>query len=183
MRIPKQFSLRTFAVFVLLLSIALAYWVSRTRDQRSAAQAIRAIGGRVTYDSPPRYIPQFLLVSLGDDYFCRVNGITLYPTAESDADSQIRLLKDLPALQRVAIWPGIKGRTNNIMNEEFPGGVTDQGVDFLTANLPNLRHLSLLFTRTSPAGEERLLATKRIASLQFETHSDVGKRSGGRDRR
>lgn len=181
MRIPKQFSLRTFAVFVLLLSIALAYWVSRSRDQQSAANAIRSIGGRVTYDSPPRYIPQFLVGALGDDYFCRVKLITLYPTAASDADSQILLLKNLPTLQHVAIWPGLKGRSTFDFAEDNPGGITDHGVDFLLANLPNLARLSLLYTRTSPAGESKLLATERIKTLHFETHSAVGRRNGGRD--
>ena len=183
MRIPKQFSLRTFAVFVLLLSCALAVWVSRSRDQRSVAQAIREVGGRVLYDPSPRFIPNTVVSVLGEDYFCRVKGITLFPTAESDADSQILLLKNLPTLQRLAIWPGAKGRSSFTSEEEFPGGLTDQGVDFLVAKLPKLRYLSLLFSRTTAAGESKLLETERIAELVFTTHSEVGKRSGGRELR
>jgi len=178
MRLPKQFSLRTLLLLSVLAAVSLALWVADAKKQRAATKAVNDLGGRVTYKKPPHLVPPFVVNAIGHDYFCSVDVITLYPTATSDADQQIMVLKDLPELRKLAIWPGSKRLATAPIDP--PGGLTDRGVDFLLTNLPNLEHLSLLSARITQDAEQDLLERTTIESLQYQTHSAFGRRSGGR---
>lgn len=174
MRIPKQFSLRTFGVLVLLLSAVLAFWIAGVRRQQAATSAIRDYEGRVRYAPPPAWVPQFLVKALGEDYFCEVAGVTLYPTAESNTDTQIVALKGLPNLKSLAIWPGAKGL--GFIPGSVPGGITDEGVDELLKMLPKLERLLLTSACTTRATEKRLVDNKAFTRLVYETTVEFGNR-------
>lgn len=178
MRFPRQLSLRTFAVLCVASALCLAYWGASAKRQQQLANAITELGGRVTYQKPSGYIPRFMISALGHDYFCAIDGVTLYPTAESPADEQIAVLGDFPELQNLAIWPGAKGFGTALTDP--PGGLTDEGVALLLTNNPNLRHLSLLAARITNDAEQKLLQATSIESLQYQTHTAYGARSGGR---
>lgn len=178
MRFPRQLSLRAFAILCVALALGLAYWGTSIRRQQQVAITITELGGRVTYDEPSGFVPRFAITALGHDYFCAIGGITLYPTAESPADEQIAALASYPQLENLAIWPSAKGLATAPKNP--PGGLSDHGVDFLLANNPNLKHLSLLSARISEEAERKLLEATTIESLQFETHTAFGGRVGYR---
>jgi hypothetical protein len=174
MRLPKQFSLRAFGTFVLLLCIMLAYWISGVRRQQAATGTIRALEGRVRYAPPPTWIPEVFVKTLGEDYFCEVAGVTLYPTSESDADTQIVALKGLPNLKSLAIWPGVKGLGS--IPGSVSGGITDEGVDDLLKMLPKLERLLITSARTSRATEKRLVDNKAFTRLYYDTTVEFGNR-------
>lgn len=178
MKFRGKFSLRLLLVVCTLIAVAIAYWDARAKRQQAVTTAVGAVEGRVTYEDPSLPVPSFLVDLLGPDYFCQVKVITLYPTADSTADQQIMLLKDLPDLKRLAIWPGSKGLT--MAPTDPPGGLSDAGVDYLLTHFPQLEHLSLLSTQLSETGEKQLMGKTSITSLQYDNHSDFGKRSGGR---
>lgn len=178
MRFPRQVSLRAFGILCTAIALGLAYWGASARKQQQVAIAITKLGGRVTYHEPSGLVPRFAITALGYDYFCAIDGITLYPTAESPADMQVAELANYPELKNLAIWPGAKGLAN--APKDPPGGLSDQGVHLLLANNPNLKHLSLLAARISEEAEQKLLQATTIESLQFETHTAFGGRSGGR---
>lgn len=167
MRIPKQFSLRAFGAFVFLLCVVLAFWISGVRRQQASTNAIRALEGRVRYAPAPSWIPEVFVKNLGEDYFCEVAGVTLYPTAESDADTQIASLKGLPNLKSLAIWPGTKGL--NFIPGGAPGGITDKGVDDLLRKLPKLERLLISSARTSKATQRKLEGNKAFTRLAYQT--------------
>lgn len=172
-RVPKQFSLRTFGILVVALSMVLAYWIASVRRQQAATTAIRAFEGRVRY-APPAFVPQFAVNALGEDYFCEVAGVTLYPTAESDADTQIVALKGLPNLKSLAIWPGAKGL--GFIPRGEAGGITDNGVDELLKMLPKLERLLLSSARTTRKTEKRLVDNKAFTRLVYQTTFAFGGR-------
>ena len=178
MRFPRQFSLRTFSILCVASALCLAYWVTSARNQQQVANAITEFGGHVTYHKPSGVIPQFLISALGHDYFCAIDVVTLYPTAESPADEQIAVLENYPELENLAIWPGAKGLTTSPTDPA--GGLSDTGVDLLLTNNPRLRHLSLLAARITNEAEQKLLHAPSIESLQYQTHPAYGARSGGR---
>jgi hypothetical protein len=176
--ISRQISLRTFFFAVTVIALLLAWWASASERQRRAAYAIDELGGRLIYSKPPTLVPNFAIVALGQDYFCSIVAVTLYPTPEIIADDQLLTLKALPGLKSLAIWPGCKGLA--VAPKDPPGGLSDSGVDFLLSHLPNLRSLSLLSAQISRESERKLIDRSSIKTLQYETHSAFGSRSGGR---
>ena len=177
-RFSRQLSLRGFGILGVAIALCLAYWCASARRQQEIANAITGLGGRVTYREPFGLIPRFIVTALGNDYFCAIDGITLYPTAESPADEQMTVLTDLPKLASLAIWPGASGLATGPTNP--PGGLSDQGVDLLLKNHPDLRHLSLLAARITKDAELKLMQATNIESLQYQTHIAFGGRYGGR---
>lgn len=166
MRMPKQFSLRAFGALVFLLCVVLAFWISGVRRQQAATNAIRALEGRVRY-APPSWIPEVFVKTLGEDYFCEVAGVTLYPTAESVADTQIIALKGLPNLKSLAIWPGAKG--TGLVGRGEPGGITDKGVEDLLEMLPHLERLLVSSARTSRSTQRKLEDNPAFTRLFYQT--------------
>lgn len=175
--IPRQFSIRTLLLGSVAVALLLSWWVSASERRRKVAHAITELNGRVTYSTVPKIVPKFAIDTLGHDYFCTIEGITLYPTLESNADEQLLTLKALPELEWLAIWPGCKGLA--VAPKDPPGGLTDRGVDFLLSHLTNLQHLSLLSAQISEKSEGKLNHSS-LKSLQYETQSAFGGRQGGR---
>jgi len=178
MRFPWQLSLRTLLIFCVAIALCLAWWGASVRRQQRITIAVTDLGGRVTYHKSPALIPQFVIAALGHDYFCEIDVITLYPTADLPADEQITVLRDYPELKNLAIWPGAVGLATS--PKDPPGGLSDLGVDLLLENNPQLRHLSLLAARITGEAEQKLLQTTTIQSLQYQTHTEFGGRYGGR---
>ena len=56
--------------------------------------------------------------------------VTLYPTAESTADEQVKMLAGLPYLRNLAIWPG-GNRGSAIIDEAAPGGLSNDGLRWI----------------------------------------------------
>lgn len=172
MRFPKQFSLRTFAIAVLAIGSLLGVWIAGVRKQQAATLAIRGYDGRVRYEPPPKFIPHFAVNLLGEDYFCEVAGVTLYPTTESDADAQIAALKALPNLKSLAIWPGARFRGTIPFNA--PGGITDSGVESLLKSLPKLHRLLVSSARISPQTQKKLMESSAFDRLVIQSTLEFG---------
>ena len=169
-------SLRTALVVVTLLCVLLAVKAKQIRDQKQAVDAIRAAGGRIYFDDqldPDSCAPvnatwarRWLNKYVGSDYVAKVSLVTLYPTKDSTADEQVEMLAGIPYLRNLAIWPGARGKSTADSNA--PGGLTDDGLRYIAANLPNLRHLSLTASTATTEGLEYLVKLDRFESLQVD---------------
>lgn len=174
----RKFSLRLLFGLCALVAAIVGYWDAQAKRQMRVTQAVVQLEGRITYEESGWPVPRFLIDALGPDYFCHIKSITLYPTEDSPADQQVRVLEKLPHVRRLAIWPGAKGRMTAL--SDAPGGLSDEGLAYLLKHFPQLEHLSLLSTRFTAEGAQRLDDQHSIVSLQYDNHSDFGKRYGGR---
>lgn len=195
MRLPNQFSLRSFFVASALIGIMLAAWIGRSQKQKAAAEAISNSGGWLIYSKPRVPVPSWVVHSMGHDYFCSIDCVSLFPTDAFDADEQIKILENTPYLRSLGIWPGARTRriaANNkprrsesyaefgfepipnsyLPNEwNFPGGLSEAGLDYLLETLPDLENLSLFSARIPQDSESLANAKKRIAHIQCRTHT------------
>ena len=193
MRVRFQFSIKVLLVTLILFASCIALWADRSRRQQRVALSVLSLGGRLVYSNPSIPLPAWLVNSVGHDYFCAIQFVTLYPTDDSDADSQVEVLKDLPFLRSLAIWPCPKTfpmvsmtATPATTSGKFvmrgfappptlpanvPGGITEDGLRFLLENLPHLQHLSLTSSRIKRKSALYLDAGKKIGSFECNTHS------------
>lgn len=173
MRYFRQISLRAFLALVTGLCIALAVWVHRAKTQERAAKAIRGVHGRVTYEpatSASWKPPAWLVDAVGPDYFLEIRSVVFYPEADESGDEQIKLLGALPRLKNLAIFPGGRTRSHFPYPTRMPGGLTDQGAEYLLEHHPNLRHVALISARLSEDTCQKLKDT--IPSFEYGLHAD-----------
>jgi hypothetical protein len=169
-----RFSLRALLLLTTGVCICLSIWAYRANTQHRAVTAIRAVGARVDYSPTTLFSwtpPSWLVDATGPDFFFGVKLVILYPEASESTDEQIKLLGGLYSLKRLAIYPGCKGRTGTLLTDQ-PGGLTDEGAEYLLKYRRSLRHLALLSARLSD--EECLKLKKAIPSCQIERHSEFG---------
>ncbi len=202
MRIPKQFSFRIFFVASIVVGIMLAAWIGRSQKQQAVAEAITNYGGWLIYSKPYLPIPSYMVNSVGHDYFCSIDSISLFPTDTLDADQQIKVLKDVPHLRELGIWPGARtcpispdsksrksinhpyaelgsqpaASSYGINERDFPGGLSEAGLDYLLETLPNLQFLALFSAKIPQDSESLNVAKKRITTIQCWTHSAFDQR-------
>ena len=176
----KRISLRGFLLIVMTACVVLAVWSYRAKTQRLAVKAVEAVGGRVTYDwmtdvtgktRQPQTHPawQRVVNVVGQDFFHRIKGVTLYPDEHQSADEQVKLLDDLRHLEFIAIWPGGRGKTRGRTDE--PGGLSDDGAQYLLERHRALKRVSLLSARLS---DEMLktLYDQLNSDTQIDRHPD-----------
>jgi hypothetical protein len=143
-------------------------WIRTVSHRKSVASAIEKMNGRVTFQDPPKLIPNWLVNYFGNSYFGEIEGVTLYPTEQDGTQQQIQILRNCPHLKKLAILPGAKGLESCPL--DAPGGLNDEGARFLLDNLPQLEHLSITAARNvSGINEMRL---KQIKSFQMARHPD-----------
>ena len=182
MRIHRLFQvrLRTALVIVTVLCIFLAWKAKQIRDQKQAVDAIRAAGGRVYFDDeldPETCAPvkatwtrRWLNRRFGSEYVAKVSLVTLYPTQQATADEQVKMLTGIPYLRNLAIWPGGQGKQT--LDSSAPAGLSNDGLRYMAANLPKLRHLSLTASTATIHGLESLEQLGGLESLQVGTFQD-----------
>ena len=117
-------------------------------------------------------MPNWVIERLGHDYFCRVEGVTLFPTGESTAQEMIKILPSIGSLRELAIWPA-EYKTNS-QTQSAPGGLDESGAKFIIENLPSLRQLSLLGARLSDDAVFALVDMPTLESVQINRHADFG---------
>lgn len=161
-----QFSLRTSLLVVLLASAGMSWLVVKVQQagrQRQAVEAIRALGGFVTYDYAIDQAyghpvnaqdpgPGWLGSVLGVDFFADVVRVNLDSTDVTDA--QLEHLENLPQLRWV-----------NLFNTR----ITDSGLEHLQ-RLRHLERLELGGTQVTDAGLEYL---EGLPDLQSVYATDV----------
>jgi hypothetical protein len=178
-----QFSLRMVMVFVLAISLSLAWLgmkVKRANEQRSAVEAIRALGGYVVYDheyafheyeychfletgppvpfglseDPPHPGPAWLRRLFGDDLFAEA----VYVEGSDDADRIVSRVGQLPYLRHLVV---------GLASQDCP--VTDSSL-VRVKGLTRLKTLSLLHARVTDAG---LVHLRGLSRLQYLDLSDT----------
>jgi hypothetical protein len=169
-----RISLRTALVIVTVLCVFLAWKAKQIRDQKKSVDAILAAGGRIHYDDEydansgtplkASWTYCWLCKQFGHDYVAKVSGVALYPTRDFDADEQVRLLAGIPYLRNLAVWPRDNGKSK--ISSDAPGGLTDDGLEYIADKLPNLRHLSLLGSTATADGLCHLEKLDQLKSLQ-----------------
>jgi hypothetical protein len=160
--LTPRFSLRTFLLFVLILSVALG-WLGklylRTRQQRAIIAQIKEAGGSVSYQPPgadfyqptPPRGPLLLRQLVGDEAFAEVRAVQFGRRANV-TDESLFVLLQLPDLCRVAV-----------------GGnrFTEEGVAHL-AQLPKLRELDI--SNVTADGLRQLAAARELRELVLSWH-------------
>ena len=192
MRLPKQFSIRALLVTSVVVGVLLATWIGRSKKQQAVVRAVCQHGGWVVYSEPFGPFGASFINYVGYDYFCSIDWITLYPTELEDADEQIKLLKDLPSLNGLAILPYARTREvtqvstppgyahvgfetgpspYGVNEPDFPGGLSVEGLDYLLKNHPELESLCLMSARIPKSSQSLKRAKSRIPNLQCKTHT------------
>ena len=187
-----QFRLRTLLLAVLVLSLALGWYVRRVELQRQAVAAVRSAGGDVFYDyelsagkldfQTKSSIPQALLDRLGINFFHAVVRVDV-GSAVSNPDLQamdraIARLPGFPQLQHLVLADASDDRLQAaarlaqlerlaIFDER--GRVTSDGIEELR-HLPRLKHLWIEGVRG--LSDETLRVVSALPEL--ETVSMIG---------
>jgi len=172
-----RFSLRTLMVLVLAISMPLAWLgmkVRRANEQRSAVEAIRAVGGYVEYDheyklcyfheqmsgpsipfglseDPPPPGPVWLRRLFGDGLFAEV----VYVEGSDDADRIVSHVEQLPYLRHLLV---------GVASQDCP--VTDASL-VQVKGLTRLKTLRLFHTRVTDAGLVHLRGLSQLESLEL----------------
>jgi hypothetical protein len=161
-RLTPRFSLRSFLLFVLILSFVLG-WLGklqlRTRQQRAIIAQIKQVHGSVSYQTPgaetlqsvPPLGPLLLRQLVGDEAFTDVRSVS-FPRTANVTDETLTLLFQLPEIREV----GLSGK-----------GLTEDGVAHL-ARLPKLRDLYI--SHVTAAGLRRLASAHELRELVLSFH-------------
>jgi Leucine Rich repeat len=190
-----RLTLRMAMLLVLIVAGGMGWEVKLARDQKTAAEAIRAYGGEVIYDyemvngvpTPGREpaAPRWLRSWLGEDFFREVVVVNLcrdadeVPTSESsparDAEVASRL-RGLPGVTLLAIRGAqasdativhIRGmRRLEILQVNVAPDLTDAGAETI-GSLPSLKHLVVTGSRLTDRGLEQIAGLPRLESLYY----------------
>jgi Leucine-rich repeat (LRR) protein len=177
-----RFSLRTFFVFVTLVCIWSAWYVSRARRQKEAAEAVRNYGGWVYYDfqfnddpqRPERVAnespwPSWLIDTFGVDMFHNVVEVNLVYNNDSGnrevtrnySDEIIPILESFPSLRRLYLQ-------------------STQVTDGTMSHVSRLRKLDTFFVwdveKLSDKGVGHLALLDRLSSIHI-SNSRIGDES------
>lgn len=185
-RLPRptlQFSLRLVFVCLTAVCLALGLFAGRVARQRAAVAEITHAGGRVTYghklvvgpheyERADTFIPVWLRAIFGDDWFYRVEGVTLY--SDGCNDEMLPHVAALPHVKRLALWafarPPQDGPTGGGPYEydyANRGGVTDDGLSVLRGH-PSLEHLSMGGNRITDAAIEHFIEMPRLKTVDAD---------------
>src|SRR5262249_885323 len=140
---------------------ALIAWVARdARVQREVVSAIEHAGGLVSYDSgrnddpllpgANRWAPEWLVGSIGHDYFEHVSIVVFERGCTDEELAQIGRLRSLVVL---------------IIDQS---SISDTGLEHLTG-LANLSHLVISGTKVSDAGLKRLGRFTNLSVLDLSS--------------
>jgi hypothetical protein len=142
--------------------------------------AVLEAGGQVYYShqsarlsDEPSWLRGMVARALGPEWAYSIRGVIFYPDANKSADEIVRSASQLTDLDRITIWPGGRGATR--LSDQAPGGLTDEGVDYLLATFPRLKHLSTTAARISDAKINELLEQSRWTGLQISRDSAGGR--------
>lgn len=171
-----QYRLRTFLVFLALCAVWLGMISRRARQQRTAVEKIKALGGTVVYDyakarggrwnefDPKNSAagPAWLRSFIGEDYFQTVVQVNLSKVKVSDDD--LAILENLPDVESVDL-SGTEISNDGLVHVEgmrklkglflWKTLIDDRGLAHLR-NLTDLRLLILDGTTVTDAGMENL---------------------------
>ncbi|MGN6547184.1 MAG: hypothetical protein ACTHK7_19180, partial [Aureliella sp.] len=169
-----RISLRLLLVLLTALAIGIGILTNRGRRQQYACQRIVELGGSCQFDylfedgQAPSVVRATLARVLGDHLIYTVRGVKWHPTPTTtgkDFEEVVDAMNDLDSLQYVSIWPrqwldAVKARTTGYLTAQ--GGIDDESVNYLLANLRNIEHLSLMSARISNAAVQRLVDDRRL---------------------
>jgi len=161
-----QFSLRTLLVFVLVLSVPLAWLamkMQKARKEREAEKAILKAGGVIFYDSDTSFpVPTRLHVSFVDPFRVNITDDVLVHVKEL-ANRGERMCLHLGGTQVTdAGLENLKGLTSLEELWLRDTNVTDAGLKYLEG-LTSLEWLELAYTNVTDAGLDHL---KGLSSLE-----------------
>jgi hypothetical protein len=176
----SRFSLRTFFIVLTVCCIFIGEYSYLAHRQKKAVDEVRNAGGEVYYShqlellsDPPGRLRRFIAGTLGEEWAYSVTGVIFYPDKGHAADDSVRVLGDMPQLQRLTIWPESRGAKTLSNRASF--GLTDEGVDIINQILPHLDHLWLSAARVSDKKIDELLCRKNLTSLQVLRNPDFGR--------
>jgi hypothetical protein len=174
-----RFSLRTFLIVLTVWCICIGQYSYLAHRQRKAVDEVRKAGGEVYYShqlkllsDPPGRLRRFIAETLGEEWAYSVRGVIFYPDQDHPADDLVRVLADMPDLQRLSIWP--ENRGSKTLSNKASFGLTDEGVDVIIELLPHLQHLCVSSARISSDKIDDLLHRGNLTSLQILRHPDFG---------
>jgi hypothetical protein len=152
-------------LLVAVLAVPLGLWVASAQRQRRAVEALRRMGGQVVYSNDPRHspndpkarVPEWLVRSLGDDFFFSVVRVTL---GKDVGDEHLGPLLELGTVTHLELWYS---------------RVTDAGLARLSA-LPRLNSLVLKGGSIGDGGLVYLGDLRRLEHLELDNMhvSDTG---------
>ena len=168
-----RFSLKALMLGFLIASVLLAAYSLRVSRQREAADAVRKLGGKLTYnDYEPNYLEQKIASFLGVDYVFDIVGVMFWEKDVTDAD--LLFLPKLVDLTRLELGgTQITNKTLELIGDmrslESVGLndaklVDDDGIIFLS-NLKKLDHLALGFTGVGDKGIKSVAELPKLRVL------------------
>ena len=175
---------------MILFSLAviwLGVWAYRSKDQARAVSAIRHLGGQVIYENELAanlWVPQWLVETIGQDYFFSIHGVDLFPSDSIPADEQLEMIRNFRKLRRLVIWPnGEGGRTNagirrlQIHENDYhsaSGGLTEDGAEQIRDRHRSLSHLSAFSAKLSDENVHQLMGALNADFVTIMRHDEYG---------
>lgn len=174
-----QFSLRSYLVVLLVLSVWIGVAADRARRQKRAVEVITQLDtqhdGEVVFESTT-WAPGWLRRLLGDDYFRTAVEVSFYRTHGARIeDEDLQCLEDLPDLKSVVVHrlpigdagvAHLSGLSKLERLELSRTNLTDAGMAHI-AKLVNLRHLDISNTEVGDAGLRYLPSLSKLESLRL----------------
>jgi hypothetical protein len=189
-----QFSLQSFLLLVVAIAVPTAWFAAelrRAESQRRTVAAIRATGAWVTYDyrwyaflagietgdlsDPPLPVPQWLMASLGEDFFADVAMVAFALDPAEKPALDCRILQGLVHITYLGLsetqvtdadLANVAELTNLTKLHLGKTQITDQGLIHLKG-LANLRELWLDDTQVTDAGLKHLQNLVGLTDLRL----------------
>lgn len=182
-----RFSLRTVLVGMTLLAVSIGLYARSVRQQRSAVEALQAIGATVQYEKrlSELWAPEWLTSRLGVDCFVAVTGVQLsgrredrrlVPIGEQNLLRAVAAMERLPRVRQIrfsnslvtdeqlAVLGPLSGQIESLhFSESGDRGLTGAGCRHLAA-WPRLRQLTLYSETLDPESFHHLT---KIPSLEY----------------
>ncbi|HEY4233582.1 MAG TPA: hypothetical protein VGM76_09150 [Lacipirellulaceae bacterium] len=175
----SRFSLKALLIALTIWCICIGEYSYLAHRQRKAVDEVRKAGGEVYYShqltslaDAPGPLRRIIADTLGEEWAYTVTGVIFYPDQDHPADDLVRILSEMPHLQRLSIWPESRG--TRTLSNKASFGLTDEGVDVIVKSLPHLAQLCISAARVSDEKIDELRHRKNFTSLQIFRHPDFG---------
>lgn len=142
---PIRFKLRTLMIVTFVIATVLGLYSERALRQRRIVNQLLAKKGIPFYtiENGTPFAQQFIASDsdFWNHFRYSIKMVVLQPSAEQPTDDQLPIVAKLPSIDYLYIWPGgVKNSDNQPFQRHADGGLTDDGIAVLIADLTHLRH-------------------------------------------
>jgi hypothetical protein len=184
----KQFSLRTFFIFVTIIALGVAWLVSTwkyVREQRTAVASLQKVGGNITYNyeekgprtwtsnQPPQ--PEWLRKLLGPEYFDRPSKLSFKNRQMPASDDWVDDINTIGSFKTLMLWGSsvtdksleLLAKSDQVVEMHLNDTtITNKGIMHLK-KFPSMKWLLLRYAKISDEGVRHLAPLEKLKYLDL----------------